>query len=428
MLGRRGVCGACCQSILAPSCPQPGPVDSTLTRRAFVSATVLLLSTVPASNASADVAARPALSDVTRSPTPALALQPGEQAVVSLFERTTYSVANVVDATLASAPRGSQPQADVPEGNGSGFVWDSDGHIVTNYHVLGAALAAVAQAPKAACSGGGQTRRAPPVARVTLLGQDGRNHEYVAELVGADRPSDIAVLRVNASQDLLRPLPRGKSSTVRVGQAVLCIGNPFGFEHTLTSGVVSGLDRRVASAPGSFVSGGIQTDAAINPGNSGGVMMNSAGQLIGMNTAIFTPTGLSSGVGFAIPVDTLERIVPQLISSGRVVRPSLDATLASDAIATQLRVRGGALVQATVPGGAADAAGLLPTRRGLGGIVTGDVIVGLDDQPVRSPAELEELVEKHAPGDAVRLSIVRGVGGEAQEQLLDVTVTLGAAN
>lgn len=308
----------------------------------------------------------------------------------------------------------------MPEGNGTGIVWDTEGDIVTNYHVLAGVL-------NAASSGrGGAQRRVASVARVTLLGGDGKSHEYVAELVGADRSKDIAVIRVAAPKELLRPLPRGRSSSVRVGQAVLAIGNPFGFDHTLTMGVVSGLDRTVQSAAGSLISGGIQTDAAINPGNSGGPLLNTAGELVGLNTAIFTPTGLSSGVGFAIPVDTVLRVVPQLIEFGRVVRPSLNIVTAPESIAAQLRVKGGALVQAVTPGSAAATAGLLPTRRGLGGIVTGDVVVGVDDDPVRTAAELADLIGRHAIGDSVTLHVVRGVGGDAQEQLLDVVVTLEA--
>jgi S1-C subfamily serine protease len=352
--------------------------------------------------------------------TPAAALPAAEQSVVNVFERLTYSVVNVVDITVAQAGL-SRPgaQVDVPEGNGTGIVWDSEGDIVTNYHVLGGVL-------NAASSGRNGTagRRVTSVARVTLLGSDGKSHEYVAELVGADRAKDIAVLRIAAPPELLRPLPRGQSARVRVGQTVLAIGNPFGFDHTLTTGVVSGLDRTVQSAVGSLISGGIQTDAAINPGNSGGPLLNSEGELIGLNTAIFTPTGLSAGVGFAIPVDTVSRVVPQLIQFGRVVRPSLNCALAPESIASQLRVKGGALVQAVPPGSNAAAAGLLPTRRGLGGIVTGDVIVGVDDDPVRSPAELADVIERHAIGDRVTLRVVRGVGGEAQELLIDVPVVL----
>jgi len=146
--------------------------------------------------------------------------------------------------------------------------------------------------------------------------------------------------------------------------------------------------------------------------------------LIGINTAIFTNTGSSAGVGFAIPVDTVQRVVPQLISFGRIVRPSLNVTLAPETIASQLRVKGGALVQAVKAGSTAEAAGLLPTRRGFGGIVTGDVVVGVDDDPVRTPAELQELVERHGVGETITLHVVRGVGGDAQEQLLDIAVKL----
>ena len=167
----------------------------------------------------------------------------------------------------------------------------------------------------------------------------------------------------------------------------------------------------------------LATDA---PPAQGGPLLNTAGELVGLNTAIFTPTGLSSGVGFAIPVDTVVRVVPQLIEFGRVVRPSLNSVTAPESIAAQLRVKGGALVQAVPPNSAAAAAGLQPTRRGLGGIVTGDVIVGVDEDPVRTAAELADLVGRHAIGDSVTLHVVRGVGGDAQEQLLDIVVTLEA--
>lgn len=354
-------------------------------------------------------------------PTKAPPLPPAEQATVELFERLTLSVVNVVDITVAQAGLrggGAGAQVDVPEGNGTGVVWDGDGNVVTNYHVLASVLAA------ASGREGLAGRRIASVARVTLLGSDGKSHAFVADLVGADRGKDLAVLRIAAPAGLLVPIPRGTSSGVRVGQSVLAIGNPFGFDHTLTSGVVSGLDRSVQSAVGSLISGGIQTDAAINPGNSGGPLLNSAGQLIGLNTAIFTSSGSSTGVGFAIPVDTVSRVVPQLIEFGRVIRPTLNITLASESIASQLRVKGGALVQAVEADSAASRAGLLPTRRGLGGIVTGDVIVGVGDDPVRSPAELNELVERRGVGETVVLHVVRGVGGEAQEQLIDITVSL----
>ena len=161
------------------------------------------------------------------------------------------------------------------------------------------------------------------MALVTLQGPDDVQRSYEARLVGADRPRDIAVLKINAAPDQLRPLQLGQSSSLRVGQQCLAIGNPFGFDHTLTTGVISGLNREIKSQAGSVIPGGIQTDAAINPGNSGGPLLDSSGRLIGVNTAIFTPTGTSAGVGFAIPVDTVSRVVPQLITKGRVTRPSL---------------------------------------------------------------------------------------------------------
>jgi len=381
---------------------------------------------------------RPSVAEVSRLPASRGPLPAAEQAVVAVFERLAPSVVNVVDITVAQAGL-SRPgaQVDVPEGNGTGVVWDTEGHIVTNYHVLGSVLAAASQS-RAGVAG----RRIASVARVTLLGADGASHEYVADLVGADRGKDLAVLRIPAPAELLRPIPRGRSEGVRVGQSVLCIGNPFGFDHSLTSGVVSGLERSVQSAVGSLISGGIQTDGAliylprnrlrsadaraatINPGNSGGPLLDSSGLLIGLNTAIFSQTGSSVGVGFAIPVDTVLRVVPQLIESGVVTRPSLNISLAPESIAAQLRVKGGALVQAVEAGSAAQRAGLLATRRGLGGIVTGDVMVGIDADPVRSPAALSELLERRGVGQEVTLHVVRGVGGQGPEQLLDIRLSL----
>ena len=318
-------------------------------------------------------------------------LPPAEAAVADAFTRTTLSVANVVDITVAAAGGGVRAGGDAlstVEGNGSGVVWDADGTVVTNWHVLGGVLGRA----------GGRTRVAS-AARITLLDAAGAQHTFVADCIGADRGKDLAVLRVSAPREFVVPISRG--SRVRVGQTVLAIGNPFGYDHVLTTGVVSGLERSVASAPGSLVTGAIQTDAAINPGNSGGPLLDSSGNLVGLNTAIFSPNGSTGvGVGFAIPVSTLERAVPQLIEFGRIIRPTLGISLAPEGIASQLRVKGGALVQAAVPGGPGERAGLLPTRRGLGGIVTGDVIVGIDDDPVRSAAEFNEVRVSRRKGAA----------------------------
>jgi len=178
------------------------------------------------------------------------ALLPQEESMAALFEANTRGVANVIDVTLINANRG-QKLADEAEGNGSGCVWDEEGHVVTNYHVVGGAIAA---------------KKTDGAAQVVLLGEDGESRAFSATLVGADRRKDVAVLRVDAPKSFLKPLLRGESTALRVGQQVLAIGNPFGFDHTLTTGVVSGLNREIQSQLGSNIGGGIQTDASINPG------------------------------------------------------------------------------------------------------------------------------------------------------------------
>ncbi|KAF8399468.1 hypothetical protein HHK36_015333 [Tetracentron sinense] len=335
------------------------------------------------------------IEEVTPPIFPSGELFPSEERVVKLFEKNTYSVVNIFDITL-------RPQlnvtgvVEVPEGNGSGVVWDGEGHIVTNYHVVGNAL----------------SRNPSPgqvVARVNILASEGVQKNFEGKLIGADRAKDLAVLKVEASEDLLRPIKVGQSSFLRVGQLGLAIGNPFGFDHTLTVGVISGLNREIFSKAGVTIGGGIQTDAAINPGNSGGPLLDSKGNLIGINTAIFTQTGTSAGVGFAIPSSTVLKIVPQLIQFGKVVRAGLNVEIAPDLVANQLNVRNGALVL-QVPGNSLAAkAGLLPITRGFAGnIILGDIIVAIDNKPVRNKAELFKVLEDYSVGDKVLLKIQRG--------------------
>lgn len=321
-------------------------------------------------------------------------LFPTEERIVQLFEKNTYSVVNIFDVTL-------RPQlnitgvVEVPEGNGSGVIWDGQGHIVTNYHVIGNALS---RNP-----GLGEV-----VARVNILALEGVQKNFEGKLIGADRAKDLAVLKVEASEDLLRPISVGQSSSLRVGQQCLAIGNPFGFDHTLTVGVISGLNRDIFSQAGVTISGGIQTDAAINPGNSGGPLLDSKGNLVGINTAIFTQTGTSAGVGFAIPSSTVLKIVPQLIQFGKVVRAGLNLEIAPELVANQLNVRYGALVLQVPANSVAAKAGILPTTRGFAGnIVLGDIIVAVDDKPVKSKAEFNRVLDEYNVGDKVTLKIQR---------------------
>lgn len=326
---------------------------------------------------------------------PAGPLFPTEGRIVQQFEKNTYSVVNIFDVTL-------RPQlkmtgvVEIPEGNGSGVVWDEQGYIVTNYHVIGNAL----------------SRNPSPgdvVGRVNILASDGVQKNFEGKLVGADRAKDLAVLKVEAPETLLKPIRVGQSNSLKVGQQCLAIGNPFGFDHTLTVGVISGLNRDIFSQTGVTIGGGIQTDAAINPGNSGGPLLDSKGNLIGINTAIYTQTGTSAGVGFAIPSSTVLKIVPQLIQFSKVLRAGINIELAPDQVANQLNVRNGALVL-QVPGDSLAAkAGLRPTSRGFAGnIVLGDIIVAVDDKPVKSKAELMKVLDEYSVGDKVKLAIKRG--------------------
>lgn len=345
------------------------------------------------------------VKDVTPPVAPAGSLSAREEAIIRIFEQNTYSVVNIFDVTLMP---GATLSADRPEGNGTGLVWDDAGHIVTNYHVLGGALRNYRP---------GQGPSPPRVARVTLLGRDGYQQTFDATLVGADRTKDLAVVQISAPKTLLRPALRGDSNGLRVGQQVLAIGNPFGFDHTLTTGVVSGLGREIASAAGVIIGGGIQCDASINPGNSGGPLIDSSGRVIGLNTAIFTPTGTSAGVGFSIPIAVVNRVVPQLIEYGRIIRPALNVQIATDQVARALKVNQGALVQAVAPKSAAEAAGLQPTRRGLTGIVTGDAIIALEGRSVNKAADLSNILDDFKTGDNVTLLVRRGDNNQKVEEV-----------
>ncbi|WJX65607.1 Protease Do-like 8, chloroplastic [Trifolium repens] len=322
-------------------------------------------------------------------------LFPAEDRIVQLFEKNTNSVVNIFDVTL-------RPQlnvtgvVEIPEGNGSGVVWDEEGHIVTNYHVIGNAL----------------SRNPSPgevVARINILASEGVQKNFEGTLIGADRLKDLAVLKVEAPKEILKPIKVGESSSLKVGQQCLAIGNPFGFDHTLTVGVISGLNRDIFSKTGVTIGGGIQTDAAINPGNSGGPLLNSKGSLIGINAAIFTQTGTSAGVGFAIPSSTALRIVPQLIQFGKVVRAGLNVDIAPDLIANQLNVRNGALILTVPKNSLAAQVGLNPTTRGFAGnIVLGDIIIAVDNKPVKSRGELLKVLDEYNVGDKVMFLIQRG--------------------
>ncbi|KAK9820954.1 hypothetical protein WJX81_005978 [Elliptochloris bilobata] len=355
------------------------------------------------------------LADVTPQVAPSQPLSAREQAVVALFERNTNSVVNIFDVTLGGGPR-QTALVDAPEGNGTGFILDTSGHIVTNYHVLQSVLGRLPPRPAS-----GTRAQAAKVALVTvLLGPGNDTQTFDGYLIGMDRAKDLCVLQIRPPQDVLRrlrPASLGTSADLRVGQAVNALGNPFGFDHTLTTGVISGLGREINSQLGGVIAGAIQTDAAINPGNSGGPLLDMAGRVIGVNTAIFTNSGTSAGLGFAIGVDTVRRVVPQLIASGRFVRASLGIQVANGAVARTLKVPRGAMVQSVAPGGAGERAGLLPPRRSFGGVLPGDVVTAVDRTVVAKPGDLANALEMYDVGDAVSLTVLRSAGESAQQEL-----------
>jgi S1-C subfamily serine protease len=333
-----------------------------------------------------------------REVTPRGPLLASEQATIDLFEKSRTSVVYITtQARMVDV--WTRNQFDVPRGRGSGFSWDDRGHIVTNNHVV------------AGASG----------ARVRL--SDGRDAD--ARLVGVSPAHDLAVLKIDVSNPP-PPLPIGSSHDLRVGQTALAIGNPFGLDWTLTTGIVSALDRSLPTGDGNgLIEHLIQTDTAINPGNSGGPLLDSAGRLIGVNTMIFSPSGASAGVGFAVPVDTVNRVVPQLVASGKYVRPALGVEVderINQIITERLRVSGVAVLR-VYAGSAAAAAGLRGVRAlDDGSIVPGDVILEVDGTAVDSVARLLNRLDERQVGDSVRLTILR------DGQKIDLPVTLQAGN
>lgn len=317
-----------------------------------------------------------------------------ERATVALFERASPSAAFITSIAVRQDAF-SMNILQIPQGNGSGFVWDREGHVVTNFHVI---------------------QRADAL-QVTL--SDGSTWE--ARLVGGAPEKDLAVLKIDAPADRLRPLPVGRSDDLRVGQKVFAIGNPFGFDQSLTTGVISALGREIESLTGVPIRDVIQTDAAINPGNSGGPLLDSAGRLIGVNTAIYSPSGAYAGIGFAIPAHAVQWVVPDLIRYGRIQRPTLGVELATDSQVRRLGIEG-ALVLQVVPGSGAEKAGLEGIRRGLlGRVELGDVIVSVDGQRVGSGADLVLALEERKAGEKVKVEVERD--GRRRE----VEVTLDAA-
>ena len=333
-----------------------------------------------------------------------------EARTVDVFSRVSPAVAYIQVAQLAPAGFSPKPM-EMPAGAGSGFVWDMQGHIVTNFHVV---------------SGGQRAlREVPRRVRVSLSGGE---KQIDAEVIGYEEDKDIAVLKIDRGTVPFVPVEVGTSSDLRVGQTVLAIGNPFGLDYTLTTGVVSALGREVQGVSGRPIKGCIQTDAAINPGNSGGPLLDSRGRLIGVNTAIYAPggTGGNVGIGFAVPVDTVRRVVNQIIRYGPNTRPTLGINVLDDALRVQLarslrRPLDGALVVEVIQGSPAAAAGLQPSERTpFGETVVGDLITAVGSVRISQNEDLLCAVEEAEPDRPLELTIARG-GDPRRMQKLTVT-------
>ena len=303
-----------------------------------------------------------------------------EKNTTDIFSQASPAVVSVTSSALRRTMF-SPNVLEVPQGAGSGFIWSKDGLIVTNFHVISGA----------------------DKLTVTIADED-----FPAEVVGVAPERDLAVLRLSERPDDLTVLPLGDSAELSVGRKVLAIGNPFGLDTSLTIGIVSALDREIRSPSNRTISGVIQTDAAINPGNSGGPLLNSLGQLVGVNTAIYSPSGGSAGIGFAIPVNLVKEVVPQLIAYGKILRPVLGVELASDRWTRRYGIGGVAIIRVLRGLPAAEAGMQGATRNRRGEIVLGDIITHIEDQPIRSQDDYLSALEKYKVGDSISLTAKRG--------------------
>ena len=336
--------------------------------------------------AAATAAAVVSTATTTTAAAGATSLTQEESRTVDIVKRSAPAVVFITNLT-ARRDAFTLDLRETPQGAGSGFVWDDEGHIVTNFHVIRGA------------------------ADVQITFEDQK--VLRGKVIGYDEDRDIAVLKAEApptdvSEDVTPSLPKGTSRDLLVGQKVFAIGNPFGLDHTLTTGVISGLGREILSGnTGRPIYDVIQTDAAINPGNSGGPLLDSSGNVIGINTAIYSGSGTSSGGGVAIPMDSIVPIVEQILKYGRVTQPVLGITFAPDQLVEQLGIEG-ILILNAIPGGPAWRAGVQPTTRDdFGRLVLGDIIVGLNGKAVKNSSDLYRLLNKLSVGDEVALDVIR---------------------
>jgi S1-C subfamily serine protease len=317
---------------------------------------------------------------VTPADSQATILTSSELSTIQLFEKAAPGVCFITTTNLREN-FWTRDISEIKSGTGSGFIWDKMGHIVTNYHVIEGA----------------------DKATVTLADQT----NWPAELIGVAPEKDLAVLKIKAPIAKLYPIPVGISENLKVGQSVFAIGNPFGLDQTLTTGVVSALGREIQSRAGVPIRDAIQTDAAINPGNSGGPLLDSGGKLIGVNTAIYSPSGASAGIGFSIPIDAVRWVVPELIRYGKIQRPTLGVELASNNIVARYGLQG-PLILNVPPGSNAEKSGFQPTRRNrYGEILLGDIITSIDGEVVKNNGDLYLILEKHKVGDMVEVECIR---------------------
>jgi S1-C subfamily serine protease len=307
-----------------------------------------------------------------------------ERNSISVFQNVADSVVNVsnMKKTRSIFDMGAN---EVEAGMGSGFVWDKNGYVVSNYHVVD----------------GGDS---------FIISFKGDKKQYRAKFVGGDPKKDIAVLKLQEMPKEIKPIITGDSKDLLVGQKTLAIGNPLGFDHTLTTGSISALERSIKGYAGVSINGMIQTDASINPGNSGGALLDSQGKLIGINTMIFNGggTSASAGLGFAIPVDTVKQIVPQIIKYGKVIRPGLGVSILEDYLAVRFGLRDGVMIKYVDPKGPAAKAGLRGiTRNRYGEYFIGDIITGIDSKEVKNYDELFSTIDQYKIGDTVKIKFLR---------------------
>ena len=329
----------------------------------------------------------------------AFSITEDEKNNIGVYEKVADGVVNV---TSTAVQMDFFLNAFPAQGSGSGSIIDTKGHILTNHHV-------VANAQKL---------------EVTLA--DGS--KWPAKLIGSDPDSDLAVIKIEAPREKLKVVSMGDSKNLRIGQKVLAIGNPFGLQRTLTTGIISSLGRTIRSEVGTMIEDVIQTDAAINPGNSGGPLLNSDGEIVGINSAILSPSGGNVGIGFAIPVNTAKRIIPELISKGYVTYPWIGATIQSlipeMAKNLKLKIERGAMISEVVKGGPADKAGLKGGNQKIqvGNMILlagGDIVVKADQHDVKTNDELIHYIRERKPGDTIILKVLR------KDSFIDVKVTLG---